>query len=142
MSGRGSTLPGFLGTGWGFPPTFGPGGAEVELVSNVEDVHQSLAILVATRRGERVMQESFGCNLDALAFEEIDHALVNRITSMLRDAVLDHEPRVELLGVDVTASEREPGVLRIRIDYAVLGTNSRFNMVFPFYLDEASAPGS
>ena len=29
----------------------------------------------------------------------------------------------------------------IALRYAVLGTNSRFNMVFPFYLNEATAVG-
>jgi phage baseplate assembly protein W len=131
----------FLGTGWSFPPEFGPGGAEVALVSDAEDVHQALAILFATRTGERPMQETFGCNLDEVLFEEIDQHLVNRITSMINDAILQHEPRIELLDVDVSPDPDDAGVLRIRLEYAVLGTNSRYNMVFPFYLNEAVTPG-
>jgi phage baseplate assembly protein W len=131
----------FLGTGWSFPPEFGPGGAEVALVSDGEDVHQALAILFATRTGERPMQETFGCNLDEVLFEEIDQHLVNRITSMINDAILQHEPRIELLDVDVSPDPDDAGVLRIRLEYAVLGTNSRYNMVFPFYLNEAVTPG-
>ena len=133
--------PSFLGTGWSFPPAFGLRGAEVEVVSDVEDVHQSLAILFATRTGERPMQESFGCNLDDFMFEEIDHALVNRITTLIDEAILEHEPRIQLLALDVTPSQREPGVLLIHLEYAVHGTNSRYNMVYPFYLNEATAPG-
>jgi phage baseplate assembly protein W len=129
----------FLGTGWGFPPRFSRGGAEVEMVSDVEDVHQSLRILLATRRGERPMQESFGCNLDDEMFEEVDQGLVNRVSSLVYDAILEHEPRVDLFGVDLTAGA--DGVLLVRIDYAVRGTNSRFNMVLPFFPNEAVAPG-
>jgi hypothetical protein len=136
-----SVPPSFLGTGWSFPPEFGPGGAEVVMVSDVEDIHQSLAILFATRLGERPMQESFGCNLDTLLFAEIDQALVNRVTSMIHDAILYHEPRIKLLDLDVSPDPREAGLLRIQLDYAVLGTNSRYNMVFPFYLNEAVTPG-
>lgn len=131
----------FLGTGWSFPPEFGPGGAEVALVSDVEDIHQALTILFATRTGERPMQETFGCNLDDLLFEEIDQHLVNRITSMIHDAVLLHEPRIALQDIDVSPDPDDAGVLRIRLDYAVIGTNSRYNMVFPFYLNEAVTPG-
>lgn len=141
MSEPEQTPPSFLGTGWSFPPEFGPGGAEVALVSDVEDVHQSLAILFATRLGERPMQESFGCNLDALLFEEIDQGLVNRINSMINDAILQHETRIELRDLDVTQDPDDAGVLRIQLEYAVLGTNSRYNMVFPFYLNEAVTPG-
>jgi phage baseplate assembly protein W len=130
----------FLGTGWSFPPGFSRGGGQVAMVSEEEDVHQSLQILLATRRGERPMQETFGCNLDAVLFEEMDQALVSRVTTLIYDAVLEHEPRVKVHAIDVSA-DGEAGVLRIRLDYAIQGTNSRYNMVFPFYLNEASTPG-
>jgi phage baseplate assembly protein W len=141
MSRRDTAPPSFLGTGWSFPPEFGAGGAEVALVNEVEDIHQALTILFATRQGERPMQESFGCNLDELLFEEIDHALVNKITSLINDAILHHETRIQLLDLDVTPDPNEAGLLRVSLDYAVLETNSRFNMVFPFYLNEATAVG-
>src|SRR5688572_15116792 len=141
MKGRSPAAPSFLGTGWSFPPAFSKGGAEVAVVSDAEDVHQSLQILLATRRGERPMQETFGCNLDAAMFEEMDQGLINRVTSLIHDAILEHEPRVELGDVDVSPGQ-EAGELRIRIEYSVLGTNSRYNMVFPFYLNEAVTPGT
>jgi phage baseplate assembly protein W len=141
MTTRDGTTPSFLGTGWSFPPEFGLGGAELAVVSDVEDIHQSLAILFATRRDERPMQESFGCNLDELLFEEVDHALVNKVNSMIHDAILLHETRIQLLDVDVSPDPNDAGLLRVSLDYAVVGTNSRFNMVFPFYLNEATTPG-
>jgi uncharacterized protein len=130
----------FLGTGWSFPPRFSRGGAEVEVVSDAEDVHQSLQILLGTRRGERPMQERFGANLDSVLFEEMDQGLVNRVISLIHDGILEYEPRVDLRTVDVTPAS-EAGVLHIRIEYAIRGTNSRYNMVFPFYLNEAVGPG-
>ena len=110
------------------------------MVSDVDDVHQSIQILLATSQGERPMQESFGANLDSALFEEINPSLINRVTSLIYDAILAGEPRVDLHAVDVTAAD-VAGALQIRIDYAIRGTNSRFNMVFPFYLNEAVAPG-
>lgn len=127
----------FLGVGWSFPPTFVAGGAQLVTVADVEDIRQSLEILFTTRLGERPMQESFGCNLDEALFEEVDQALVSRINGLVSDAILRHEPRIALRELDVTQDDDDPGVLHIRIDYTVLGTNSRYNMVFPFYLNEA-----
>jgi len=109
------------------------------MVEGVEDVHESIQILLATSRGERPMQESYGCNLDSVLFEEMSPTLTNRVTSLIYDAILAHEPRVHLRAVNVTATN-ETGVLQIRIDYSIRGTNSRYNMVFPFYLNEAVAP--
>jgi uncharacterized protein len=132
----------FLGTGWSFPPAFTKGGADVQLVSGVEDIHQSLQILLSTRMGERIMQDEFGCDLNNALFEEMDQGLVNTLTSLVSDAILYYEPRITLDQLDVSESDDQQGLLLISLEYTVRSTNSRFNMVFPFYLNEAAIPGS
>ena len=92
-----SKRPSFLGTGWAFPPTFIAGGGEVELVAGTADIHQSLQILLSTRLGERLMQESFGCDLTNILFEEIDQSMVNILTNLISDAILYHESRITFL---------------------------------------------
>jgi phage baseplate assembly protein W len=131
----------FLGTGWSFPPAFSKGGVDVKIVSGPEDIHQSLQILLTTQLGERVMQDQFGCDLNAVLFEEVDQSLINTVSSMISDAILYHEPRITLDHLDVSQSESEQGLLLIDIAYTVRTTNSRFNMVFPFYINEAAVPG-
>ena len=130
----------FLGVGWSFPPAFGRGGAEVAMVSGVDDIQQSLQILFATRLGERVMQDEFGCALDSVVFEEIDQGLINTLNHSISDAILYHEPRITLDQIDVDESAERPGLLLISLTYTVRSTNSRFNMVYPFYLNEAATP--
>jgi uncharacterized protein len=132
----------FLGTGWSFPPTFGHSGTEVAMVSGVEDIHQSLQILMSTRLGERVMQDEFGCALDSVVFEEVDQGLINSLNSRVSDAILYYEPRITLDNLDVSESAAQPGLLLIGIEYTVRSTNSRFNMVYPFYINEATTPAS
>jgi phage baseplate assembly protein W len=133
--------PSFLGTGWGFPPSFAKGGSDVGMVSGTEDIHQSLRILLSTQPGERILQDDFGCDLNSVLFEETGQGLANTITGLISDAFLYHESRVRLDGIDVRESGTEQGLLLIRIDYTVPATNSRFNMVYPFYINEASMPG-
>ena len=99
----------FLGVGWGFPPRFTAGGAEVVMVAGERDVEESLRVLLATRPGERPMQEGFGCGLDAVMFEEIDSSLINRVTNLIYDAVLQHEPRVDLREVDAAITATKDG---------------------------------
>lgn len=132
----------FLGTGWSFPPAFRKGGSDVEMVSGVNNIHQSLQILLSTRMGERVMQDDFGCDLNNVLFEEMDQGLVNTLTSLISDAILYYEPRITLDNLDVSESAEQQGLLLISLEYTVRSTNSRFNMVYPFYLNEATAPGS
>ena len=130
----------FLGTGWAFPPCFDAGGAGVAMVSGHDDIAQSLTILLATRRGERVLREDFGCELGEFLFGEISQRLVGQLRDLVSDAILHHEPRIRLDEVRVSADRAGEGVLLVEIDYTVRATNSRFNYVYPFYLREASAP--
>jgi phage baseplate assembly protein W len=132
----------FLGRGWSFPPAFSRGGAEVEMVSGAEDIRQSLGILLSTRLGERLMQDEFGCDLQHVLFEEIDQGLVNTLTALVSDAILYHEPRISLDRLDISESDDEPGLLLISLDYTIRSANSRFNMVYPFYINEAATPGA
>jgi hypothetical protein len=43
------------------------------------------------------------------------------------------EPRVELEGVRLDDSQETEGMVVIEVAYRVKSTNSRFNLVFPFY---------
>ena len=133
--------PSFLGRGWAFPPSFSAGGADVEMVSGALDIEQSLRILLGTSPGERVMQETFGCDLTSLTFGQLDQGLVNTVERLVKNAVIKHEPRIKLDKVDVARSATELGAVVIGVHYTVTATNSRFNMVFPFYLTEATPTG-
>ena len=116
----------FLGKGWAFPPTFTRGGANLEMVSADEDIHQSLRIIISTQPGERVMQDQFGCGMDSFVFAEFDHGMINTIRQTISDAILYHEPRVELENLSITEDKDEPELLLISIEYTVRGTNSRY----------------
>jgi uncharacterized protein len=128
---------GFQGRGLAFPPAFGPGGASVAMVEGDEDIAQSLQIILGTRPGERVMQSRFGCDLDAVLFEEIDSNLLASVTRLVSDAILYHEPRIDLEAVRVLPDTQTPGLLTIEVAYRSRLTNSRWNLVYPFYLREA-----
>ena len=130
----------FLGAGWHFPPTFTANGADALLVTGVDDIQQSLQILLSTAQGERIMQEDFGCDLNRFLFEEMDQGLINSLTSLIEDAILYYEPRIQLDRLDIAESEDSAGLLLIHLIYTVKSTNSRYNMVYPFYLNEAQ-PG-
>jgi phage baseplate assembly protein W len=128
----------FLGTGWSFPPEFFSSGAEVEMVSGEEDIKESLYILFGTFLNERVMFSSYGCELSRYLFEEVDQTLINGLTGIIEDAILNNEPRISTNSVDVTQSSTEDGLLLISIDYTIRTTNNRYNMVYPFYINEAN----
>lgn len=132
-----STAPVFLGRGWSFPPQFTLGGGDVHTVDGIADVHQSLEIILSTGLQERVMQEDFGCELSEYLFEEIDQDLIRNIRNTVTDALIRHEPRIRVESVEVSTEQAQMGLLAISISYLIPSVNSRFNMVYPFYINEA-----
>ena len=129
-------VPSFLGRGFGFPPTFE--GGQVRMVADEQDIHESLQILFGTRPGERVLQSSFGLDLSPLLFEPLSTTLRTLLEDRITTALLIHEPRIRVLALVVDDSLALDGLLQIRLDYAVRSTNSRFNLVHPFYLGDAN----
>ncbi len=133
------TGPGFLGTGWAFPPAFDGAACATALVAAEEDVHQALRILLSTNPGERVMRPTWGGGLRRMVFEHLDQSTVTALRDTIEQAVRFHEPRVKLDGVDVDLDARVEGLLRLTLRYTLRRTNTRHNLVFPFYLDPAAS---
>ncbi len=133
----------FLGTGWSFPPTFNREAGSVELVSDEEDIRQSLNILLSTTLGERVMQPRYGCDLTNYVFENMNSSVIGYLKDRVKNAILYYEPRIVAEKIEVTAAESFDlieGKFTISIDYSIPGTNSRFNYVYDYYKNEALKP--
>ena len=128
----------FLGKGWQFPPSFNSSDGSVEIACFEDDIRQSLRILLSTRPGERVMHPTFGCGLHSLIFELISETSVTEITDLIRRAVLFFEPRITLDLVSVNADNYYQGRIDIILDYTIRSTNTRSNMVYPFYFSEGT----
>lgn len=133
------TATSFLGTGWGFPPTFSNVSGDVGTVSDVPDIMESLGILLSTALGERIMQPSYGCNLQEILFEPVDTSLLSYLRGLISDAILYHEPRIRLNKITIDTDQYLEGKLPIDIDFTVSATNSRYNYVYPFYINEANS---
>ena len=139
MANDSTTQPSFLGTGWSFPPTFDRKKRKVELVSDELDIQQSLRILLGTTLGERTMVPKFGCNLDRLQFEPVSVTLSTYIKDLVETSILLYETRIRLVSFDLDDSDRENGILSINIEFTIKATNTRSNLVYPYYLEEATS---
>jgi hypothetical protein len=131
----------FLGTGWRFPPVFSKAARGVEMVTEDEDIKESLVILLLTSPGERVMQPTYGCGLRSMVFDSIDRGTITELTDIIERAVLFFETRIRLNTVGVDTEKQYDGILKINFDYTIKTTNSRHNMVFPFYYREGLMSG-
>lgn len=136
---RDKKVPSFLGTGWSFPPAFNVvTGQPLQMVSEEEDIRQSLFLLFSTIPGERIMKPEYGCDLHALVFERLTPSTESRIVDMISMAVLRFEPRINLEQVLVDLIDAYTGHIQISVVYTVRITNSRDNIVYPFYFKEGT----
>jgi uncharacterized protein len=130
----------FLGVGWGFPvnvATESKNQGEIQLASYEESVRQAIWLILGTAKGERVMRPDFGCGIYDLVFELNSATTAGKIAEEVRDALLFHEPRIDVRNVQVDS--RDDGeTLLISIDYEVRATNNVFNLVYPFYLERST----
>jgi phage baseplate assembly protein W len=128
----------FLGRGWQFPPSFDRLSGQVGMVAAEEDIRQSLMILFSTVPGERVMLPEYGCPLHLHVFDAMTQHNLTHLNSLISDAVLRYEPRILLEDVQFDTSGALDGLLRITLVYLIRQTNTRSNMVFPFYFGEGT----
>lgn len=128
----------FLGRGWEFPPSFDLKQRQCAMVSEEEDIRQSLFIIISTIPGERIMDPKFGCELTFSVFDSIDSLALNRIRDYITSSILNYEPRVTLHEITYDTSLASDGVLHIALDYTIRKINIRTNMVYPFYLREGN----
>jgi Bacteriophage baseplate protein W len=128
----------FLGIGWAFPIRFDDINLDSHMVSKEDDIYESLKILFGTHPGERVMQPSFGCNLRQFAHEIPDSSLFAQIREVMGDAILRFEARIDVDNINIEYDGGRDGILYITVEYTIRQTNSRHNMVYPFYLLEGN----
>jgi hypothetical protein len=128
----------FLGRGWSFPPTFDPNSRQVNMLEGEADIESSLQILLTTSVGERIMQPKFGCNMEDLVFETLDTTLKTEMKNRIEVAILFFEPRIDLNSIDLVPGNETEGITLLILDYTVRNTNTRNNLVFPFYINEGT----
>jgi phage baseplate assembly protein W len=127
----------FLGIGWNFPPTFRREWYGVEMLVKEDDVRSSMQIILSTITGERVMLPTFGANLHPFVFNTMNVQDIALIEKIVKEALVFHEPRI-IVDAIVMTPDQANGVLLIDISYTIITTNTRYNYVFPFYINEAT----
>lgn len=130
--------PSFLGTGWKFPVKVDQATGRIAMSTGEDDIRESIWIILSTARGERVMRPDFGCGIHDLVFDTMNTATVGLFESHVREALVNHESRIEVTELDISIDDADVGRLLINLTYRVRETNHEFNMVYPFFLAEGT----
>ena len=80
------------------------GTKDLARITNEESIINSLKNIILTKKGERVFQPDFGCNISGLLFENFSKITNDAIETEIRTAVENFEPRVKNIKVTVVES--------------------------------------
>ena len=127
----------FIGKGWSFPVRPGPFG-RFGYLGGEEKIRQSIWIILSTAPGERQMRPEFGCGVHDLVFQPNTAAIRGLVQVRVREALARWEPRIDVLDVRVETDPGRRNELLIAIDYRVRATNSFYNLVYPFFINEGA----
>ena len=123
----------FIGRGWAFPIRTDTNGG-IALVGREREISEAIRLIVSTTPGERPMRPEFGCNIHEFVFAPADAMTAAAISAEVTRAVTMWEHRVDVEAVDVLQAPEDQTVFYIDIHYRLKATNSRYNLVFPFYV--------
>jgi phage baseplate assembly protein W len=123
----------FLGTGWRFPILPDASG-RLSYAEGADSIAQCLVVLLQTGLGDRVMRPDFGTRAPQLLFEPGSEQNLRELERTIQAAVRDFEPRVELDEVRAEADPVGPHRVTVSVTYRIRRSNTRENLVFPFYL--------
>ena len=126
----------FLGTGWAFPVLPDPTGG-LRYASGEASIQDCLLVLLQTATGERVMRPDFGTTAPTLVFAPGSPANLRMLENSISDAIQAYEPRVQLDSVVAEPTPGQENQVVVSVSYRIRRTNTKANLVFPFYLDTA-----
>lgn len=126
----------FLGRGFSFPPRVDAATGRFIMVDAEENIRQSIYLIIMTRKGERVMEPDFGCDIHNFVFDLPDESVANLVRTEIVDALTRWEPRIVDIQVFIDYTEIHLGKVVFNITYTVRDTNNPNNLVFPYYLYE------
>lgn len=117
-----------------FPPQIDPSTGRFKVSSQLDNVKESVYIILMTQLGERWLRPHFGSNIMSFTFADITATTLNVMRSDIRSAILTNEPRITNVEVDMTEEARD-GRLVVTVDYYVAGQYTPNSLVFPFYIN-------
>jgi len=125
----------FLGKGWRFPVAPDSQSGGLEYLAGADTVRQSIAVILATEPGERIMRPQFGCGLRQYLMKPNTVATRALIQRDVQQSLESWEPRIRLLAVNVEPDLDDRSLILIDIRYEHARDGRVDNLVFPFYLE-------
>ena len=122
----------YLGQGVSFPMRVNKQG-NFTLSREIDNIEESILIILLTEPGERLYRPDFGCRLHELAFAPLNSETLMLMRIWVQEALDQWEPRIELESI-ITEPINIRGQVNIGINYRIKKSYDRRSLVYPFFL--------
>jgi phage baseplate assembly protein W len=122
----------FIGRGFGFPMRVNATGG-IAMVTDHQELEESMRLILGTAIGERPMRPLFGCRVHDRLFDSINAMTFALVAQDVQDAIAMWDPRVDVEDVIVTRHPDNESALLIEIRYTPRAFYDPRTLVFPFY---------
>jgi phage baseplate assembly protein W len=99
-----------------------PNTKDVGIKKNTNAIKQSVLNILKTNHGERPFNYYFGANLRSFLFENISSITAANISSAIKNALRNWEPRVEVLNINIKTIPDDNDVY-ITLTVKIVSTN-------------------
>ena len=127
----------FLGVGWKFPLQVTPAGT-IAQARQEQRIEESVYLILSTAKGERLMRPDFGCDIHSMVFGPNDGRTTALVVHSVREALVTYERRIDVLDVSASSPPGQPNLLLVRVSYRIRSNNAVGNLVYPFFIREAT----
>lgn len=85
--------------------------------STLEQIKSNYRNLILTKKGERMMQPEFGCDIHNMLFENITEDMLETVRFAIVSATERWMPFLEVRELDVVSLKEEPNKIDITVSY-------------------------
>ena len=84
------------------------------------------------------MRPDYGCVIHNRLFDKLDPSVLDVLTFELTQNIGMIEPRIIVEKIDINKTDINNGLIEIIVDYTIITTNVRDNIVYPYYINEGT----
>lgn len=108
--------------GVNYPFTISKDNGEVLCSGEMENIRQSVFLILMTEPGERIMRPDFGTRLHQYVFENMDVTTRDRIRREVINSLTRWENRIYNITVEAYADRKQDGRLCVDVGYTLQGS--------------------
>ena len=101
---------------------YNPLSGDLITLSNENAIARAVRNIVSTTPGEKLFDPDFGSSVSEILFENVDDITAISIRDEIRSSLSNHEPRVELISVEVDPNFDE-NQFDVLISYRIVGVD-------------------